>query len=83
MILELQDYSNEDPGFAQFAERHEIVAASPDIRKAYRRWEYDIMLYKLDEERRVAEVEIKLRASRSEGKAEGIIKGIIEGKIEG
>ncbi|MCL2165533.1 MAG: hypothetical protein FWH55_14370, partial [Oscillospiraceae bacterium] len=35
-----QNYEN-DPGFAQFVQRHSAVASMPDIRKAYRRWEYD------------------------------------------
>ena len=83
MDTDLQEYYNEDPGFAQFVERHGAVAAMPDIRKAYRRWEYDVMLDMLDEERRVAEMEVQLLASRSEGKAEGITEGKAEGRSEG
>ena len=70
MKLELQAYYDNDPGFAQFVDRHGIVAAMPEVRKAYRRWEYDLILYRLDEERRTKQHEMQLVVSKAEGKAE-------------
>ena len=56
----------------------------PDIRKAYRRWQYDIMLDKLDEERRTAAIEEQKEQygakKKDEGKAEGKAEGIAEGR---
>ena len=37
MEPELQEYYDNDAGFAQFVQRHGVVAAMPDIHKAYRR----------------------------------------------
>jgi len=82
MEPELQEYYDKDPGFAQFVQRHGVVAAMPDIRKAYRRWEYDVILDRLDEERREAEMEMKLAESRSEGKIEGKIEGKADVQME-
>ena len=85
MVPELQAYYEIDPGFAQFVERHGSVASMPDIRKAYRRWEYDIILEKLDEERRAAKIaeqfaeletkiassEARIASSEARGEAKG------------
>ena len=49
MDSQLQAFYEEDPGFAQFVNRHGYVASSPEVRKAYRRWEADMMLDKLEE----------------------------------
>ena len=68
MDPKLKELYESDPGFAQFVERHGLVASMPELRKAYRRWEYDIMLDRLDEERRNEEVNMRV----AEGKAEGI-----------
>ena len=58
------------------------MAATPDIRKAYRRWQYDIMLDKLDEERRLAKIAEQFAQSEARGKAEDKAEGIAEGKAE-
>ena len=79
MEAELQEYYDNDPGFAQFVQRHGAVAAMPEVRRAYRRWEYDLMLDRLDEERRVAEMETQLEESEARGKAEGKAEGMAEG----
>ena len=79
MIPELQEYYDDDPGFAQFVERHGVVAAMPDVRTAYRRWEYDRMLDKLDEERK----EEQRAAHTALLVAEGIEQGKAEGREEG
>jgi len=39
--------------------------------KAYRRWEYDVILDKLDEERRAADMEKRLAESEAKGEAKG------------
>ena len=67
MDPELQDYYDNDPGFAQFVRRHGEVAAMPDVRKAYRRWEYDLILDRLDEERREADMAAQLAVSEARG----------------
>ena len=58
----------------------------PEIRKAYRLYEYDLILDKLDEERRLAEIDEKLAKGMAEGKiegkAEGEAKGIAEGRAK-
>ena len=82
MDPELQEYYDNDPGFAQFVQRHGAVAAMPDIRKAYRRWEYDVILDRLDEERRVAEVETRLAESEAKGKVEVKTEGKTETQME-
>ena len=82
MDPELQAYYDIDPGFAQFVERHGVVAAMPDIRNAYRRWEYDQILDRLDEERRVAEhkAEVAEGELRGEATATKIMKLFIQKK---
>ena len=79
MIPELQEYYDNDPGFAQFVQRHEVVAAMPDVRKAYRRWEYEVMLNKLHEER----IEAEIKEQQAKGEAKAWADGESEGKIEG
>ncbi|MCL2046738.1 MAG: hypothetical protein FWG88_10200 [Oscillospiraceae bacterium] len=72
MDPKLKELYDSDPGFAQFVERHGLVASMPELRKAYRRWEYDIMLDRLDEERRNEEVNMRVAEGEARGKAEGI-----------
>ena len=60
MDPELQAYYDNDPGFAQFVERHGVVAVMPGISSAYRWWEYDQILDSLDEERHVVEHEAQV-----------------------
>ena len=79
MDAQLQKYCEQDAGFAQFVDRHGVVAATPEIRKAYRRWEYDIILDRLEEERKAAEQASREEKSRAEGKAEGKAEGMAEG----
>jgi hypothetical protein len=38
MDLNLKEYYETDPGFAQFVERHSQVASDPEIKKAYKYW---------------------------------------------
>ena len=61
----LQEFYENDPGFAQFVDRHGIVSAMPDVRTAYRKWEYDLMLDRLDEERRAAKIEAQMDEIRA------------------
>ena len=72
MDPKLKELYDSDPGFAQFVERHGLVASMPELRKAYRRWENDIMLDKLDEERRNEEVKLRVEEGEARGRAEGI-----------
>ena len=83
MDEELQEFYDIDPGFAQFVERHEAVAAMPEIRKAYRRREYDQMLDRLDEERRAAQLEAQLSESMAVGEAVGESRGVAIGEARG
>ena len=83
MDSSLQAYYEQDAGFAQFVSRHGAVASSPEIRKAYRRWEYDLMLDRLEEERKAEKKLLEISESRAEGKAEGKAEGLAEGKAEG
>ena len=87
MDEELQEYCDSDPGFAQFVERHGAVAALPDVRKAYRRWEYDRMLESLDEERRAADIDARISESEARGvaigEANGEARGIAIGEANG
>ena len=83
MDAPLQEYYDSDPGFAQFVERHGVVAAMPDIRKAYRRWEYDVILDMLEEERRNAKMEALLAESKAEGEAIGEARGEARGEAKG
>jgi predicted transposase/invertase (TIGR01784 family) len=53
----LKSYYKTDDGFAQFSDRHGIVAANSDVRKEYRRWEYDRILSGLEAERLTTEGE--------------------------
>ena len=54
MDAQLQEFYDHDPGFAQFVDRYGIVAATPEVRKAYRHWEYEMILERLEEERKAA-----------------------------
>ena len=73
---ELQAYYDQDPGFAQFVDRHGIVASTPEVRKAYRRWQYDIMLNQLDEERK--EENTKTRIKEGEARGEAIVTQVVK-----
>ena len=80
MDTQLQTFYDIDKGFAQFVNRHSTVVAMPDVRKAYRRWEYEQIINALERHR----VEAKSRAEgKAEGIAEGKAEGIAEGKAEG
>jgi hypothetical protein len=76
MDTNLKEYYDVDPGFAQFVDRHGVVAASPEVRKAYRRWQYEQVLAELEAERLKEE-------GKEEGKKEGKEEGRKEGKEEG
>ncbi|MDR1537309.1 MAG: hypothetical protein LBU32_04810 [Clostridiales bacterium] len=39
MDTALRGYYEEDPGFAQFVERHGYVASKPEVRKEYKLWQ--------------------------------------------
>ena len=83
MDVQLQDFKELDAGFAQFVQRHGYVAGTPEVRHAYRRWEYDQILNKLEEERIAARQAAELAEGIAEGIAEGKAEGIAEGKAEG
>ena len=51
MDNQLNAYYEHDPGFAQFVDRYGKVAALPELRKAYRLWQIDMIVEKLEEER--------------------------------
>jgi predicted transposase/invertase (TIGR01784 family) len=78
----LQEYCNQDEGFAQFVQRHGIVAATPEVRRAYRLWEFDIMMDKLEENRRTLEENRKIAEGEAKGKAEGKAEGRQDEKRE-
>ncbi|MDR1559442.1 MAG: Rpn family recombination-promoting nuclease/putative transposase [Clostridiales bacterium] len=63
MDATLQEYYKSNPGFAQFIDRHDRVSAEPEVRRDYRRWEYEQMLNALEKRRIVAE-------GKAEGKTE-------------
>ncbi|MCL1913018.1 MAG: hypothetical protein FWG10_03835 [Eubacteriaceae bacterium] len=83
MDPKLNEYACHDEGFAQFIERHGFVAATPEVRKAYRRWQYDVMLDKLHEERMAQEQERQLAEGIAEAKIEARAEGKAEGRAEG
>ena len=62
----LQKFYDIDPGFAQFIERHGKVSLMPELLKAYKRWEMDIISEKLDEEYRNAEIETRIAKGKTE-----------------
>ena len=70
MDAELKTSYDSDPGFAQFVDRHGVVSATPEVRRAYRKWEYDLILDRLDEERSAARIAEQMARSRAEGEAE-------------
>ena len=67
MDAQLQLYYEHDPGFAQFVDRYGTVVSMPELRKAYRRWEYDIMVEKLEEERNAAKYAAQLAEREARG----------------
>lgn len=92
MDTQLQIFYDVDPGFAQFVDRHGVVVALPDIRKAYLLWEYEQIVNALERERLEAKGEARGEArgiSIGEargitiGKAEGITIGKAEGELIG
>jgi predicted transposase/invertase (TIGR01784 family) len=59
MDAALQEYYRNNPGFAQFADRHAQVSAEPEVRQAYRRWQYEQVIDALEKERLIAEGEAR------------------------
>ena len=83
MDSQLQAYYDADPGFAQFVDRHTVVAATPEVRKAYRRWQYDQMLYELDKERQEEKINARLIEREAIGEARGKEMGEAIGEARG
>ena len=81
MDKQLKAYYDSDPGFAQFVDRHGAVADLPEIRQAYRRWQYDVICDALDKQRRDEEHKAQLERSKAEGRAEGKAEGRSEGEM--
>ncbi|MDR1297197.1 MAG: hypothetical protein LBO05_07460, partial [Deltaproteobacteria bacterium] len=74
----LKESREADPGFAQFVDRHGIVASTPEMLKAYDDWQTARMAW--GEE--IAWVEAKGKAEGiAKGKAEGIAEGIAENQL--
>ena len=69
MDSQLNAYYEHDPGFAQFVDRYGKVAALPELRKAYRFWQIDMVVEKLEEER-IAAKEAERAAKEAERAAE-------------
>ena len=82
MDIQLQEFKELDAGFAQFVERHGYVAGTPEVRHAYRRWEYDQILNKLEEERIAARYAAEMSESNAISEARGEAKGKAEGIAE-
>ena len=59
MDAALQEYYRNNLGFAQFADRHAQVSAEPEVRQAYRRWQYEQVIDALEKERLIAESEAR------------------------
>jgi predicted transposase/invertase (TIGR01784 family) len=64
MDAALREYYKNNPGFAQFTDRHAQVAAEPEVRRDYRRWQYEQAINALEKERLAEE-------NKSLGRAEG------------
>jgi predicted transposase/invertase (TIGR01784 family) len=71
----LEEYYRSNPGFAQFTDRHALVSAEPEVRRDYRRWQYEQMVNALERDRLAKENEAK-------GRAEGEAKGKAERDLE-
>jgi hypothetical protein len=78
----LEAFYEQNPGFAQFADRHGAVAAAPEVRKAFRRWEYDRIIDALEEERRAAKAASDLARGIAKANAEGRAEGKAEAQME-
>jgi predicted transposase/invertase (TIGR01784 family) len=68
MDTTLQEYYKSNPGFAQFTDRHDRVSAEPEVRRDYRRWQYEQMVNALEKRRIVEESEVR-------GEARGEARG--------
>jgi hypothetical protein len=44
MVPDLKTLYDVDPGFAQFVERHGVVASAPGVRDAYERWRIELLV---------------------------------------
>jgi len=75
MDSQLQEFEKQDAGFAQFVKRYGYVAGTPEVRHAYRRWEYDQILNKLEEERIAAKHAAEMEESNAEAEAIGLERG--------
>jgi hypothetical protein len=58
MTPELREFYDHDAGFAQFVDRHGLVASDPATRRHYENWLSDQVLFKL--ERRLLQAEAKV-----------------------
>jgi flagellar biosynthesis/type III secretory pathway protein FliH len=83
MDEQLKSFYDDDPGFAQFVERHGFVVSSPEVRKAYRRWEYDMIVDNLEEERKAEKLAAQLAESEARGRAEAEAEGEARGEVKG
>jgi predicted transposase/invertase (TIGR01784 family) len=72
----LRAYYEVDPGFAQFVDRHGLVASNPRTRRAYDFWV-------IEQQLALEEKTTWLDQGRAEGEAEGRAKGEAEGRAKG
>ena len=84
MTSELQNYMVLDPGFRQFCERYNFVAADPQTQKEYVNWVKDLMREQgLTEAAWLNGVEEGREFGRELGRVEGRKEGREEGRVEG
>ena len=72
LVPELKEYLNQDPGLAQFCERHKLVSSDPATREKYMRWVLDVMKYQ-------GELEGAEETGFIKGEKAGLKKGIEKG----
>ena len=76
------ELDDDDLRYAQFCEKHGYKASSLKAHSAYERWAIDVMLDKLEEERRIEKVAAQLAEGIAKSRAEGRVEGKAEGITE-
>jgi predicted nucleic acid-binding protein len=81
MDEQLRAFYEQNPGFAQFSDRHDMIASAPEVRTAFRKWEIEMIIAATEEERQAERQRIAVEEGMAKGRAEGRAEGETDAQI--